>query len=426
MLDIHLVRKEPEMVKQRLAARGTGAEALVDQILAVDQKRREVISEVERLKSERNAISKEVGGRKAKGLSADDLLAGMKEKSDRITALDHDLAAVEAEQRQLLLVTPNLPHEKCPVGADASGNPEVRQWGAKPAFNFAPKEHVALVERLGLIDFDAATKISGSGFLVYRGLGAKLERALIQFLLDLHTRDHSYVEVSPPYLIREACMEGTSQLPKFREDMYQIAEENLFLAPTAEVPVTNLHRDEIVPHEKLPISYAAYSPCFRREAGSAGRETRGMIRVHQFDKVELVKIVDPGTSYAALEDIRSHAERVLELLGLHYRTIELCTGDISFGAAKCYDIEVWAPGTGSYLEVSSCSNFEEFQARRMNLRMKTAEGKNIFCHTLNGSGVALPRLVVALLETYQQEDGSVRLPEILWPYVGTNVLKAQG
>jgi seryl-tRNA synthetase len=350
----------------------------------------------------------------------------MKEKSDRIAALDSDLAAVEAEQRHLLLVTPNIPHEQCPVGADASGNPEVKQWGTKPTFSFAPKEHVALVESLGLIDFDAATKISGSGFLVFRGMGAKLERALIQFLLDLHTRDHSYVEVSPPYLIREACMEGTTQLPKFHEDMYRVAEENLYLAPTAEVPVTNLHREEILPHEKLPISYAAYSPCFRREAGSAGRETRGMIRVHQFDKVELVKIVDPTTSYAALEDIRSHAERVLELLGLHYRTIELCTGDISFGAAKCYDIEVWAPGAGSYLEVSSCSNFEEFQARRMNLRMKTAEGKNIFCHTLNGSGVALPRLVVALLETYQQEDGSVRLPEILWPYVGTGVLKAQG
>lgn len=420
------MRKEPELVKKRLASRGTGAEALVDQILAVDQKRREVISEVERLKNERNTISKEVGGRKAKGLAADDLLAGMKEKSDRIAALDHDLAAVETEQRNLLLVTPNIPHEQCPVGADASGNPEIKQWGAKPEFNFTPKEHVALVESLGLVDFDAATKISGSGFLVYRGMGAKLERALIQFLLDLHTRDHSYVEVSPPYLIREACMEGTSQLPKFHEDMYRIAGENLYLAPTAEVPVTNLHRDEILPHEKLPISYAAYSPCFRREAGSAGRETRGMIRVHQFDKVELVKIVDPKTSYSALEDIRSHAERVLELLGLHYRTIELCTGDISFGAAKCYDIEVWAPGAGSYLEVSSCSNFEEFQARRMNLRMKTAEGKNIFCHTLNGSGVALPRLVVALLETYQQEDGSVRLPEILWPYVGTGVLKAQG
>ena len=275
-----------------------------------------------------------------------------------------------------------------------------------------------------IVDFAAGAKISGSGFFVFTGAGARLERALINFLLDLHTREHGYKEIFPPFVIREASMYGTGQLPKFREDMYHLEGEDLYLAPTAEVPVTNLHREEILAKDQLPICYAAYTPCFRREAGSAGRETRGMIRVHQFDKVELVKIVEPSTSYDELEKLRRNAERVLELLGLHYRTIELCTGDIGFGAAKCYDIEVWAPGTEAYLEVSSCSNFEDFQARRMQLRYKNEEKKNSFCHTLNGSGTALPRLFIALIETYQQADGTIFLPEVLRPYFGSDRIAA--
>lgn len=418
MLDIRLFRENAEMVKHRLAARGRGDEAFVDQIVEMDAQRRKIIAEVEQMKSQRNALNKEIGARKSRGESADDILAGMKEKSERVAALDAGLAELEKKQQEVLLRIPNLPHEKCPKGADASANPVVRTWGEKPKMDFKPLDHVQIADKLGIVDFDTATKISGSGFVLYRGQGAKLERALINFLLDLQTQQHGYVEVSPPFMIREACMIGTGQLPKFKEDMYGVTESDLFLAPTAEVPVTNMHREEIVSLSKLPVRYAAYTPCFRREAGSAGRETRGMIRVHQFDKVELVKIVEPSTSYQELESLRGNAEKVLELLGLHYRTIELCTGDIGFGAAKCYDIEVWAPGTGAYLEVSSCSNFEDFQARRMNLRYKDASGKNHFCHTLNGSGTALARLYIALIETYQQADGTIQLPKALHSYFG--------
>jgi len=423
MLDIRLIRDNPEKVVERLKARGKGDEAAVALILDVDAKRREVIAEVEKLKAERNSISKDIGGRKAKGESADDLLAGMKEKSDRIAELDKKQTELDEQQRDLLLQVPNLPHEACPVGLDATANPVVRTFGEKPVFDFEPLEHVPLVEKLGIVDFAAGAKISGSGFFVFRGHGARLERALLNFLLDLHTGEHGYTEIFPPFLVREASMYGTSQLPKFREDMYRLEGEDLFLAPTAEVPVTNLHREEILNKEQLPIRYAAYTPCFRKEAGSAGKDNRGMIRVHQFDKVELVKIVEPQTSYEELEALRKNAEKVLELLGLHYRTIELCTGDMGFGAAKCYDIEVWAPGSKSYLEVSSCSNFEDFQARRMNLRYKTEDKKNVFCHTLNGSGTALPRLFVALVETGQQKDGSIKLPAVLHSYFGATEIR---
>jgi seryl-tRNA synthetase len=423
MLDIRLVRENPDFVKERLATRNSGAEAQVADILAIDQQRRAKIQEVEKLKSERNSISKEIGIRKAKKESADDLLAGMKEKSDLIAKLDAEVVEIDAKLEQILLRLPNLPHAKCPIGKDANDNPEVGRFGEQPKFDFKPLDHVTLAEKLGLVDFAAAAKISGSGFLVFKGAGARLERALINFLLDLHTKEHGYTEVNTPFIVREASMQGTGQLPKFREDMYHVEDEDLFLVPTAEVPVTNLYREELLANDKLPIYNAAYTPCFRREAGSAGRETRGMTRVHQFDKIELVKVVEPPTSYDELEKLRKNAERVLELLGLHYRTIELCTGDIGFGAAKCYDIEVWAPGTGSYLEVSSCSNFEDFQARRMNLRFKNAEGKNVHCHTLNGSGTALPRLFIALVETYQQADGTIRLPEILRPYFGETLIK---
>jgi len=417
MLDIKRVRDEPEVIKERLTSRGEDP-AVVDTLLELDGERRQRITRVEELKAERNAISREIGMRKGKGESADDLLAGMKEKSDRITQLDKEANEVDEKQRRILLTLPNPPHPECPIGTSADDNPEVSTWGEKPELTFEARDHVVLSEERGLVDFEAAAKISGSGYAVFRGAGARLERALIQFLLDLHTREHGYEEISPPFLIREECMVGTGQLPKFREDMYAIESDPVFLAPTAEVPVTNLHREEMLTEGDLPIRYAAYTPCFRREAGSAGKETKGLTRMHQFDKVELVQIVHPDHSYAALEDIRTHAQTVLEMLGLHYRTIELCTGDLGFGAAKCYDIEVWAPGAGTYLEVSSCSNFLDFQARRMNLRFKGEDKKNRFCHTLNGSGTALPRLFIALIETCQQPDGSIRIPEALQPYFG--------
>lgn len=419
MLDIRLIRENPGWVKERLALRAPGTESPVDEIVQLDVRRRAIIAEVESQKSERNRISKEVGGRKSRGEPADDLLAGMKEKSDRIAALDADLALLEQAQNDILLRVPNLPHPACPVGTDASANPVVHTFGEKPVFAFKPRELVDLATAKGMVDFDRAAKISGSGYFVLRGAGARLQRALIQFMLDLHTREHGYTEIAPPVLVREACMIGTNQLPKFREDMYHLEGEDLFLAPTAEVPVTNLHREELLKAGELPIYYAAHTPCFRREAG---KESRGMQRVHQFDKIELVKIVRPEHSYEELEKLRANAQRVLELLGLHYRTIELCTGDMGFGAAKCYDLEVWAPGTGAYLEVSSCSNFEDFQARRMHLRFKDDDGKNKFCHTLNGSGVALPRLFIALVETHQQADGTIRVPDVLRPYFGAETI----
>jgi seryl-tRNA synthetase len=418
MLDIRVIRENPDLARQRLAARGRGDESAVDRLVETDAARRRAIAEVEALKNKRNSLSKEIGIRKSKGEPADEILAGMKELSDRVAELDRELGVIEEAQREILLRVPNFPHEACPAGTSAADNPEVGRWGEKPVFAFAPLDHTVLAERLGLIDFEAAAKISGAGWLLYRGQGARLERALINFLLDHHTSKNGYVEVSPPFAVRGSSMVGTGQLPKFAEDMYAIRDEDLYLVPTAEVPVTNIHREEILPADRLPIRYAAYTPCFRREAGSAGRENRGMTRVHQFDKIELVKIVDPATSAAELESLRRDAEGVLELLGLHYRTIELCAGDLGFGAAKCYDIEVWAPGAGGYLEVSSCSNFYDFQARRMNLRYKGADGKNHFCHTLNGSGTALARLFIALVETGQQADGSVVLPAPLHPYFG--------
>jgi len=331
---------------------------------------------------------------------------------------------LDEEQRNLLLETPNLPHESVPVGKDPSANRVVRSWGEKPRLN-DPADHVALGERLKILDLERAAKLSGSDFICFTGAGARLERALINFMIDLHTREHGYTEISPPFLVRRDCMIGTSQLPKFEADMYGLEENQLFLAPTAEVPLTNLHRDEILSVANLPKKFVAYTPCFRREAGAAGRETRGIIRVHQFDKVELVKITTPEKSYDELGKLTADAERVLQLLGLHYRVVELCTGDLGFGSAKTYDIEVWSPGSsegGTFLEVSSCSNFEEFQARRMHLRFKDRDGKNRFCHTLNGSGVALPRLFAALIENYQQPNGSVRIPEKLQPYFGAEKL----
>jgi seryl-tRNA synthetase len=419
MLDIRKIRENPELYREKLARRHAGDEQAIARLLVLDEQRRKHLQESEGLKSERNRASKEIGAIKAGGGDIAPKSAEMKKLGDQIVAIDVKIAEIEKEQTDLLLRIPNINHDSVPVGKTPADNRVERTVGEPAKFNFAPKPHWEIGAQLGLIDLEAATKISGSGFIVFKGLGARLERALIGYLLDLHTEKHGYTEVSTPFLVRGESMVGTSQLPKFAEDMYRVEEEPpLYLVPTAEVPVTNLHREEILAADRLPIRYAAYTPCFRREAGSAGKDTRGMIRVHQFDKVELVHIVTPEGSYAALESLVGHAEQVLKNLGLHYRVVSLCTGDIGFGAAKCYDLEVWAPGVGAWLEVSSCSNFEDFQARRMNLRYKNSEGKNIFCHTLNGSGLALPRLYIALLETYQQADGHVFIPEPLRPYLG--------
>jgi seryl-tRNA synthetase len=419
MLDIRKIRDNPDFYRERLARRHAGDEKLIAHVLVLDEKRRKHLQESEALKSERNRASKEIGAIKAKGGDIAEKSAEMKMLGERDAKLTQEVTVIETELTDLLLRIPNVNHDSVPVGKGPEENRIERVVGKPAAFDFKPKPHWEIGAQLGLIDLEAATKISGSGFIVFKGAGARLERALINYLLDLHTTQHGYTEVSPPFLVRGESMTGTSQLPKFAEDMYRVEEEPpLYLVPTAEVPVTNLHREEILAADRLPIHYAAYTPCFRREAGSAGKETRGMIRVHQFDKVELVHIVTPEESYATLEVLVGHAERVLQELGIHYRVVSLCTGDIGFGAAKCHDLEVWAPGVGAWLEVSSCSNFEDFQARRMNLRYKNSEGKNIFCHTLNGSGVALPRLFIALLETYQQADGHVFIPEPLRPYLG--------
>jgi seryl-tRNA synthetase len=418
MLDIRIIREQPELIKRRLAARGgSGYAELVDQVLACDTRRRRVETELQACNGRRNRLSKEIGQRRANGEPSGELETEVRGIGEQIASLNREATAADEEQRALLLEMPNLPHAAAPPGDGATDNPVVRTWGVKPSFEREPEDHLVIGTRLGLFDPERAAKISGSGFACFTGAGARLERSLINFLLDLHTGAHGYQEVSPPFLVRRECMVGTSQLPKFEEDMYGLEDNSLFLTPTAEVPVTNLHREEILAAGTLPRKLAAYTPCFRREAGSAGRDTRGLIRLHQFDKVELVKIVAPETSYAELESLTADAEKVLQLLGLHYRVIELCTGDLGFGSAKTYDIEVWAPAQKAYLEVSSCSNFEDFQARRMNLKFKDpVTGKNRFCHTLNGSGTALPRLYVALLESCQLADGTLRIPELLQDY----------
>jgi seryl-tRNA synthetase len=419
MLDIRLIREQPEQVIARLSARGGDAYLRIHDILECDKERRSAETKLQTLQSDRKRISKEIGMRKAKGEDTSSIEAEVRTLGDAVAQLNEASAHWDQRQRDLLLQLPNLPHEGCPVGADAEANPEVRVWGERHIFSFKPKSHVELGESLGLFDFERAAKISGSAFVCFTGAGARLERALLNFLLDLHSREHGYKEVSTPFVVKPDALIGTSQLPKFEEQLYRCERDELYLAPTAEVPVTNLHREEILTLEQLPVRYAAYTPCFRREAGSAGLGTRGLIRMHQFDKVELVKITTPETSAHELEALTADAEKVLQLLGLHYRVIELCTGDLGFGSTRTYDIEVWAPGQNGYLEVSSCSSFGDFQSRRMNLRFKDAEGKNRFCHTLNGSGTALPRLMVAVLETYQQADGTVLLPKILQPYFGT-------
>jgi seryl-tRNA synthetase len=423
MLDIRLLREKPDFVRERLATRGGDLSSQVDAILAQDAERRRIETELQKRNADRNRLSKEIGQLRAKKLPSAELEAQVRKTGEEISALTEQVTQADERQKLLLLNVPNLPHASVPVGANAEANPVVRTWGEAPIYPFPARDHVDLATTLGLIDFERAAKISGSGFICFTNQGARLQRALIQFLLDLHVEKHGYIETAPPFLVRREAMVGTGQLPKFEQEMCYGLEDGLYLIPTAEVPVTNLYREEMLPEADLPKRFVAQTPCFRREAGAAGKDTRGLIRVHQFDKVELVKLTTPETSFQELESLTADAEKVLQLLGLHYRTIELCTGDLGFSAAKTYDIEVWAPGQGRYLEVSSCSNCEDFQARRMNLKFKDSEGKNRLCHTLNGSGTALPRLFVALIETYQQADGSILLPEPLWDYLKVKVIK---
>jgi seryl-tRNA synthetase len=433
MLDIRFIREKTDFVRQRLATRHGHDEDKIPQVLALDERRRKGLAEVELLKASRNRVSKEIGALMAqkKTAEAEAKKAETRDLGARIAELDKETAQSAEQRDALLLQLPNLPHESVKIGQSAADNLEVRVWGEKPRLDFKPKTHVQICESLGLVDFARAAKISGAGFLLYTGWGARLERALIQFLLDLHTAEHGYTEISPPFLVNRDCMLGVGQFPKFADQYYGVQEGldsstlgKLFLIPTAETPVANIHREEILKESQLPIYYCAYTPCFRGEAGAAGVGTRGMIRVHQFDKVELIKITRPENGYDELEKLVANAERVLQLLGLHYRVVQLCTGDMSFASALTYDIEVWAPGQGQYLEVSSCSNCEDFQARRMNLRFKTEAGENKFPHILNGSGTALARLFVALVETYQQADGSLTLPAALRPWLKTDRIAA--
>jgi seryl-tRNA synthetase len=427
MIDIKLVKKEPERVKELLSRRDEAYVAKVDELLAVDSERRALITKVEELKAKRNKLSKEIGklfkeGKREEGLK---LKEEVERTSERIVSLEKELAETERKFERLILSIPNLPHPSVPVGEDEEDNVVLRYWGEKPEFSFEPLPHWDIAKGLDILDFERATKLAGSRFVIYKKWGAKLERALINFMLDLHTNEHGYEEIIPPFLVNTKTMTGTGQLPKFEEDLYKIKDEDLWLIPTAEVPLTNIHAGEIIPEKELPKYYTAYTPCFRKEAGSHGKDVRGIMRLHQFNKVELVKIVHPDTSYEELEKLVREAEKVLQLLGLHYRVVELCTGDLGFSAAKTYDIEVWIPSQNRYREISSCSNCEDFQARRAKIRFRDKDGKVRLVHTLNGSGLAVGRTVIAILEQYQQEDGSVVIPEALRDYIKTDIIKPE-
>ncbi len=425
MLDIHRIREDADGIRKRVATKGVDG-SLVDTVESCDAERRALLTEVEQLKGERNRVSKQIGGLKREGKDTSGIQAQMRELGEKISALDSRVRDVETALNDALLAIPNTPHESAPVGEDESANRPVREHGTRPDFDFEPKTHMELGESLGILDMPRAARMTGAGFALFTGAGSRLQRALINFMLDMHVAEHGYREIWPPAVCNTAAMTGTGQLPKMAEDMYGVTDTDVWLIPTAEVPVTNYYREEIIQGD-LPIYLTAYTPCFRKEAGAAGKDTRGLIRLHQFDKVEMVKFVEPETSYDELESLVANAEDVLQRLGLPYRIIELCTGDLSFAAAKCYDIELWAPGQKAWLEVSSCSNFEDFQARRAGIRYRDAEGKARFVHTLNGSGVALPRLVVAILENGQQADGSVAVPEALVPYMnGMTKLEATG
>ncbi|MCS7262500.1 MAG: serine--tRNA ligase [Aquificaceae bacterium] len=422
MLDIELIRRNPAQVKDRLALRDRELTSLVDAVLQLDAKRRSLLRELEALRAERNAKSKQVGAFKRTGQDTTLVEEEVRRIKQQIERYEEELSFVESQLREALLRIPNLPHESVPAGADESENVEVRRWGAPKEFHFQAKPHWEIGERLGLFDFERASKLSGSRFVVLKDWGAKLERALINFMLDLHAQK-GYREVLPPHLVRPEVLLGTGQLPKFEEELYRCERDELYLIPTAEVPLTNLYREEILSEGDLPIYMVSYTPCYRREAGSYGKDIRGIIRQHQFNKVELVKIVKPESSYEELEKMTSDAEEVLRLLGLPYRVVLLCTGDLGFSSAKTYDIEVWFPSQNRYREVSSCSNCEDFQARRMNTRYRDGQGRLHFVHTLNGSGLAVGRTLAALLENYQQEDGSVVVPEVLRDYLKAEVLR---
>lgn len=422
MLDIKVIRENPEKVKAAMKTRNKDMDALVDEIIAIDEKRRELSSKRDSLKAEQNAASKQIPAIKKAGGDISEIMAKMNAVKEAIKADEDELNALEAKQKTLIYEFPNIPNASTPIGKDDSENVEIRRWGEPIKFDFEAKPHWDIGAELGILDPETAAKVTGARFHFYKDKGARLERSIINFFLNTHT-EHGYTEVFPPFMVNRASMTGTGQLPKFEEDAFKLTND-YFLIPTAEVPVTNMHRDEILDGKKLPISYCAYSACFRAEAGSAGRDTRGLIRQHQFNKVELVKFVKPEESYAELEKLTNDAERVLQLLGLPYRVVALSTGDIGFSSAKTFDIEVWMPSYGRYVEISSCSNFEDFQARRASIRYKEdAKDKAKLIHTLNGSGVAVGRTVAAILENYQNEDGSVTVPEALRPYMGTDIIK---
>jgi len=418
MLDPKLLRSEPERVRAALEGRGESTAAL-DEFLELDKRRRELLVEVEQLKARRNAVSQEVAKLKKAGENADEIILEMRTVGDRIKELDDEVRGVEERTNYLLLCLPNMPHESVPAGLTEDDNVEIKKVGEIRGFDFEPKAHWDLATDLGIIDFEAAAKITGARFSFYKGAGARLERALINFMLDVHTGEHGYTEVLPPFIVNRASMTGTGNLPKFEEDAFKVADSDYFLAPTAEVPVTNYYRDEILSAEQLPVYFVAYTPCFRSEAGSSGRDTRGLIRQHQFNKVEMVKFSHPDQSYAEWEKLVNNAETILQRLGLPYRALDMCMGDLGFGAAKKTDLEVWMPAADQYREISSCTNFEDFQARRANVRFRPEQGaKPEFVHTINGSGLAVGRTVAAILENYQQADGSVVVPEALVPYMG--------
>ncbi len=416
MLDIKFLRENLDLVRRKMLERGQDID--LDRFSSMEAKRRNILQEVESMRSERNQASKEIGRKKAQKEDASAIIARMADVSARIKELDELLKETEDALRDVVMIIPNIPHESVAYGASSDDNPVVRTWGEKPVFDFVPKPHWEIGEYLNILDFARGAKITGARFTLYRGLGAQLERALINFMLDLHTSAHGYTEVLTPFMVNKESMTGTGQLPKFAEDLFKIEGLDYYLIPTAEVPVTNIHQEEIVDEKALPIYYVAYSPCFRAEAGSYGKDTRGLIRQHQFNKVELVKFTTPETSYDELEKLTLNAEEILKRLGIHYRTVSLCTADLGFSSAKTYDLEAWLPGQDAYREISSCSDFEDFQARRASIRFRReASGRVEFVHTLNGSGLAVGRTVVAVLENYQQKDGTVIIPEALRPYM---------
>jgi seryl-tRNA synthetase len=416
MLDLRLIRDQPEEVRARLGPRGQDIDW--EGLRKGDQERRELLAKVEELRHQRKTASDQIAKLKREKQPADSLVQEMKDVGDQIKGLEDALRHCEESLNAVALQIPNMPHGSVPIGTGASANPEVRRWGTPPLFTFKPQPHWDLGESLGILDFERAARITGARFAVYSGAGARLERALFNFMLDLHTTEHGYREIIPPFMANRTSMTGTGQLPKFEEDLFRLQGEDYFLIPTAEVPLTNLHREETLSEDSLPKKYTAGTPCFRREAGSYGKDTRGLIRQHQFNKVELVAFSRPETSYDELERLTGHAEQVLKRLNLPYRVVLLCTGDLGFSAAKTYDLEVWLPAQGVFREISSCSNFEAFQARRAGIRYKRKDGKSDFVHTLNGSGLAVGRTVVAILENYQQPDGSVVIPDVLRPYMG--------